>query len=86
MLVIRAHFLRTALSSTSAVKVSRRDFNYTFIMLQDQEVCEETVKLCVWRDNFLTQLHKVWLFSGYSFIKPSLKSEPPDVVLFCCFH
>lgn len=80
-----ADFLRTPLPTTSAVKVSKRDFNYTLMMLQGQEVCEGTVKLWVWQDNFLTQLHEVWLFSGYSLIKLSLKSEPPDC-LFWCFH
>lgn len=47
VLVILTDFLRTTLSSTSAVKVSKRDFNYTFMLLQDQEVCEGTVELCV---------------------------------------
>lgn len=74
--------LKSAPSSTSAVKASKRDFNYSFIMLQNQELCEGTVELCIWRDSFLTQFHKVWLFSGYSFIKLNLKSEPPD----CFFY
>lgn len=42
-----ADFPRTTLLTTSAVKIFKRDFNDTFKMLQDQEVCEGTVKFCV---------------------------------------
>lgn len=85
MLVMLAEFWGLHCPPLLLLRTSKRDFNYSFIMLQNQELCEETVELCIWQDNFLTQFHKVWLFLYILSSNWISTVSPPDCFLISLF-